>query len=208
MRASSCSTTTSIPNRESTGRAAESCLFGLLGKFLIDRNKHKVQRQLKAFEHEKEKELYQSKIDFFLHIAHEIRTPLTLIKGPLDRMEEDHSLSEHTRKYLKTIDKNANWLLDLINQLLDFKKTEINDYPLTLTNEDAYLLLQETVDRFKDTAEQAHLQVEMHAQVETWTACVDRTAYIKILSNLLSNAVKYAEHWICVKFSGQNAVRH
>ena len=180
------------------------CLFGLLGKFLIDRNKHKVQRQLKAFEHEKEKELYQSKIDFFLHIAHEIRTPLTLIKGPLDRMEEDHSLSEHTRKYLKTIDKNANWLLDLINQLLDFKKTEINDYPLTLTNEDAYLLLQETVDRFKDTAEQAHLQVEMHAQVETWTACVDRTAYIKILSNLLSNAVKYAEHWICVKFSGQN----
>ena len=147
---------------------------------------------------------YQSKIDFFLHIAHEIRTPLTLIKGPLDRMEADHSLSEQTRKYLKTIDKNANWLLDLVNQLLDFKKTEINDYPLTFTNEDAYLLLQETVDRFKDTAEQAHLQVEIHAQVDTWTACVDRTAYIKILSNLLSNAVKYAEHWICVKFAGQN----
>ena len=142
-----------------------------------------MQRQLKAFEHEKEKELYQSKIDFFLHIAHEIRTPLTLIKGPLDRMEADQSLSEHARKYLKTIDKNANWLLDLVNQLLDFKKTEINDYPLTLTNEDAYLLLQETVDRFKDTAEQAHLQVELHAQVETWIACVDRTAYIKILSN-------------------------
>ncbi len=179
------------------------CSLLLLGKFLLNRNKQKIQRQMKAFEHEKEKELYQSKIDFFLHIAHEIRTPLTLIKGPLDKMAKDNSLSENAHKQLKTIDKNANWLLDLVNQLLDFKKTEINDYKLSFTNEDAYLLLQETVDRFKDTAEQANLRLEIHAQMDSWVACVDRTAYIKMLSNLLSNAVKYAEHWICVECYGE-----
>ena len=106
------------------GIIAIGCVVLLI--FIISRhNKANIQQKIQEFENEKEKELYQAKIDFFINIAHEIRTPLTLIKSPLEKVTRDIKLSPSAKNYLTIVDKNANRLLDLVNQLLDFRKTEI-----------------------------------------------------------------------------------
>ncbi|MCD8262808.1 MAG: hypothetical protein LUD02_00485 [Tannerellaceae bacterium] len=97
------------------------------------RNYIKNKRKQELFETEKEKELYNAKIAFFTNIAHEIRTPLSLIKRPLEYiMKEEVSEKEQTEN-LEIIDKNTNRLLDLTNQLLDFRKTEKEGFQLNLS---------------------------------------------------------------------------
>ena len=133
------------------GIIAIGCVVLLI--FIISRhNKANIQQKIQEFENEKEKELYQAKIDFFINIAHEIRTPLTLIKSPLEKVTRDIKLSPSAKNYLTIVDKNANRLLDLVNQLLDFRKTEIEGYKLNFIHTDIIALMQETFERFHDTA--------------------------------------------------------
>lgn len=135
------------------GIIAIGCVVLLI--FIISRhNKANIQQKIQEFENEKEKELYQAKIDFFINIAHEIRTPLTLIKSPLEKVTRDIKLSPSAKNYLTIVDKNANRLLDLVNQLLDFRKTEIEGYKLNFIHTDIIALMQETFERFHDTAKQ------------------------------------------------------
>lgn len=92
-------------------------------------DKHK--RQLEVLESEKEKEIYHAKIDFFTNIAHEIRTPLTLIKGPLENILKKEEINTHSLKdNLSIMERNTMRLLDLTNQLLDFRKTEAQGFQL------------------------------------------------------------------------------
>lgn len=89
---------------------------------------------MEKFEREKERELYTAKIDFFTNVAHEIRTPLTLIKSPLENVLSSKSVSDEIRDDLEIMDLNTNRLLDLVNQLLDFRKTETQGFQLNLWN--------------------------------------------------------------------------
>lgn len=176
--------------------------------FIISRhNKANIQQKIQEFENEKEKELYQAKIDFFINIAHEIRTPLTLIKSPLEKVTRDIKLSPSAKNYLTIVDKNANRLLDLVNQLLDFRKTEIEGYKLNFIHTDIIALMQETFERFHDTAEQEALQMIIECNVKSFYAFIDKEACTKILSNLLSNAIKYARSKIIVRFEAQDGER-
>ena len=81
-----------------------------------------MEEKQKLFEIEKEKELYESKVSFFTEIAHEVRTPLTLINGPLEAIEEMDIKDQKLNKNLKVIGQNTKRLLDLTGQLLDFQK--------------------------------------------------------------------------------------
>lgn len=176
--------------------------------FIISRhNKANIQQKIQEFENEKEKELYQAKIDFFINIAHEIRTPLSLIKSPLEKVTRDIKLSPSAKNYLTIVDKNANRLLDLVNQLLDFRKTEIEGYKLNFIHTDIIALMQETFERFHDTAEQEALQMIIECNVKSFYAFIDKEACTKILSNLLSNAIKYARSKIIVRFEAQDGER-
>lgn len=172
--------------------------IGLLILWAARRNRAKMQKKMREFEHEKEKELYQAKINFFINIAHEIRTPLTLIKSPLEKVTGDTKLSPTARNYLDVVGKNANRLLDLVNQLLDFRKTEIEGYKLNFIPHDIISLVRETYERFHDTAEQASLQMQIEENAPSLPAYIDKEACTKILSNLLSNAVKYARSKIII----------
>lgn len=167
---------------------------------MTKRNRAKILKQVQTFENEKEKELYQAKINFFITIAHEIRTPLTLIKSPLEKVTQDTGLSSEAKNYLAIVTKNANRLLDLANQLLDFRKTEIEGYKLNFVQTDIISLIRETYERFHDTAEQEALQMVVEANVPSYYAFIDKEACTKILSNLLSNAVKYAKSKIIIRF--------
>lgn len=188
------------------GIIAIGCVVLLI--FIISRhNKANIQQKIQEFENEKEKELYQAKIDFFINIAHEIRTPLTLIKSPLEKVTRDIKLSPSAKNYLTIVDKNANRLLDLMNQLLDFRKTEIEGYKLNFIHTDIIALMQETFERFHDTAEQEALQMIIECNVKSFYAFIDKEACTKILSNLLSNAIKYARSKIIVRFEAQDGER-
>ena len=164
--------------------------------------KRRKERQMtesqKLFEIQKEKELYESKVEFFTEIAHEIRTPLTLIKSPLENVLSSKSVSDEIRDDLEIMDLNTNRLLDLVNQLLDFRKTETQGFQLNFVECDVSDILQKTCKRFRLSARQKELEFVIDSP-ETVYASVDKEGLTKIISNLLSNAIKYSETYIRVR---------
>lgn len=163
--------------------------------------KHKNEQfseKQKLFETEKEKELNQNKVEFFTEIAHEIRTPLTLINGPLEIIQEMNIPNEQLNKNLNVIAVNTKRLLNLASQLLDFQKMGANKLTLNYETVNVSQLLIETINRFEPTF--THQQKELKAEkIENGIiARIDKEAITKILSNLLNNALKYGNQNISV----------
>ncbi|MCH5684703.1 hypothetical protein LWM68_10785 [Niabella sp. W65] len=104
--------------------------------FYVRRQQEKQLYKMNIFKLTKEKELYQSKMDFFTNITHEIKTPLTLIKLPLERITGALSGMPHLHQYLQIMNSNTERLLALTQQLLDFRKIETEHYQLFLTDID------------------------------------------------------------------------
>lgn len=154
---------------------------------------------MQLFEDQKEKELYQAKIDFFINIAHEIRTPLTLIKNPLERLLKSAHIGEKENSSLVLMDKNVSRLLSLVNQLLDFRKTEIEGYRLSFVRTEIVTLLTETARRFQELATEHNLLLNLDLAMQELHVFVDKEAITKIFSNLFSNAIKYANGSIIVR---------
>lgn len=155
-------------------------------------------RQMEKFEQEKEREVYHAKIDFFTNVAHEIRTPLTLIKGPLENIILKKQVDAETHEDLNVMKQNTERLLNLTNQLLDFRKTESKGFRLNFTKCNIKEVLKETYLRFTTLAKQKELEFLLNMPEGDFYAHVNREAFTKIISNLLNNAVKYSEHYIHV----------
>ncbi len=147
--------------------------------------------KLQLFEHEKEKEIYQAKIEFFTNIAHEIQTPLTLIVGPVERMIKKTEEQPAIRKSLLMVEKNAKRLAELTDQLLDFRKTEMDQFGLNFVNIDINALLQEQFEVFRPEAEKSHISFHLKLPKKHVIVFADREALVRICSNLISNAIKY-----------------
>ncbi len=163
-----------------------------------NKTRQEMAYNMRLFEDQKEKELYQAKIEFFINIAHEIRTPLTLIKNPLERILQDGKLSGKVEESLRLMDKNVSRLLSLVNQLLDFRRTEIEGYRLNFVRTNLMELMKETIGRFQESAASHELLLNWTSTQEEIYAYVDREAVTKIISNLLANAIKYAQKSILI----------
>lgn len=171
------------------------------------RTEEKNRRKIEIFEIKKEKEIYQAKLDFFTTVAHEIRTPLTLIKGPLEKVMKKAAGLTDFGNYLKIMEKNTNRLLDLTNQLLDFRKTETTWFSLNFVQADISELLEDNCLYFKPIAEQKDVSLTIDLPEDSIYAFVDVEALNKILSNLVGNAVKYASgsvHISLLPLKGEN----
>lgn len=153
---------------------------------------------------EKEKELYKKKMQFFTEIAHEIRTPLTLIGTPLEAIEEIGVKDSRIQRYLVVIRKNTSRLLDLTSQILDFQKMDSERHPLKFEIVDIYALVQDTVDRFEMTLSSRNKQLTCHIPSKQILANVDKDAVIKILSNLFNNAMKYSDSKIEISLTADD----
>jgi DNA-binding response OmpR family regulator len=152
------------------------------------------QRKIDILETTKEKEILNAKINFFTNITHEVRTPLTLIKGPLDRILKSGMVnSKDTEDNLSIISRNTNRLLNLTNQLLDFRKTEKEMFKLNFVKTDLFELVDSTFNLFFSYSEEKRISFQLHSAVNHYNLAVDREAITKILSNLISNALKFAE---------------
>lgn len=160
------------------------------------RSNRKHRRQMEKFEQEKEREVYHAKIDFFTNVAHEIRTPLTLIKGPLENILLKKEVDKETREDLDIMKQNTERLLNLTNQLLDFRKTESQEFRLNFVECNITEVLKETHRRFTSLAKQKGLKFLLNVPAQDFYAHINREAFTKIISNLLNNAVKYAETYV------------
>jgi len=149
----------------------------------------------------KEKEIYEAKIDFFTNVAHEIRTPLTLIKGPMDNIMEELASYPAISEDLQVMDKNTNRLLALVSQILDFRKTEARGFRLEFSQENISALLNDSFTSFQSLAKKKSIQFQLQLPAEEVWAYADEEALQKIFSNLLSNAVKYADKKVLVQLT-------
>jgi len=157
------------------------------------RVKEKNERRIEHLEIAKEKELYEAKIDFFTNVSHEIKTPLTLIKGPLEKVLKKAGDIPEIKESLRIMEKNTIRLVDLTNQLLDFRQTEIKGFSLNFTKENISELVEDIYLSFKPLAEQKNLAFTIAPLPAKVYAMIDVEAFNKILTNVFSNAVKYAK---------------
>jgi len=157
-------------------------------------------RKMEVYERKKEQEIYTLKLEFFTNLAHEIRTPLTLIKLPLEKIIRTQKFADQeTVTDLALIKKNTSRLIRLTNQLLDFRKAETNNMSLTFTKTDMNALLSEVFHDLGYLAKDKSLHYDLYLPRITLTAYVDEEAFRKIFTNLIHNAIKYAESEVNIK---------
>lgn len=168
--------------------------FGFLIRFVIKRTEKKHTAEINKLNKNKEKEVHEAKIKFFTMIAHEIRTPVSLIIGPLEKiMKSSLALPAAVRDDLNIIDRNSQRLLFLVNQLLDFRKVEQEGMKMRFAPQNIHQLLKAVCERFEPFIAQhgAHLRIEYPDM--DFTAIIDSEAITKLVSNLLTNASKYTK---------------
>jgi signal transduction histidine kinase/DNA-binding response OmpR family regulator/sugar lactone lactonase YvrE len=152
----------------------------------------------------KEKEMYESKISFFTNIAHEIRTPLSLITAPLERILTSMNIDEEVKKNLAIVERNTNRLLDLVNQLLDFRKIENDMFLLNSRYQNVVNILRKVYDQYYPDAKSNRIEMNLEVPETNVLSYVDSEALYKIVSNLLSNALKFTKNSIKIRLSIQN----
>jgi len=167
--------------------------------FYHSRQNYKNKIKIYQYQNAKEKELHETKINFFTNLAHEIRTPLTLIIGPLEKIKDLTANVPNLEPSLDFMEKNTNRLLDLTSKLLDFRKLETHDIKLTLSHVNINQLLSDIFSSFKTIAEKRQLSFELNLPKENIMMDIDEEILVKILNNLLSNATKYAADILSVK---------
>lgn len=167
-------------------------------RYYIKRSEKRQQENLRKLNDEKEKELYDSKINFFTNIAHEIRTPLSLIIGPLEYLMKTSSINNVYGEYLSIIEQNYKRLYALVNQLLDFRKVDSGAYKLSYDSYRIKDMIVKVAVIFELTARQKKVMTDTSSIPESMTLVTDEEAFTKIISNLLSNAMKYATREISI----------
>ena len=152
----------------------------------------KIEQNRKRMENEKYKELEEMKYRFFTNISHEFRTLLTLIITPVGSMLRRTTDTE-TRTQLNEVSKNAGDLLQLVNQLLDFRKMEMNGERLNLASGNLDEFIQYTTMKFSPLSEQKNISLKFEDKTGGLFMYFDRDKLGKILTNLLSNAFKFTK---------------
>ncbi len=154
-------------------------------------------------ESKKRKEIYEAKIDFFTNVAHEIKTPLTLIKGPVENLMDKVEEIPVIKDDLLMMERNTNRLVALITQILDFRKTETNSFRLDFSKVNISELLRDTYVDFSAVAKKRNLDYTIELPTVDTYLYADEEALNKIFSNLVDNAVKYASQKIQIRLLPQ-----
>ncbi len=174
-------------------------LLGVLIMMVEMKRKREKARQVTKMQNKKEKEIYNAKINFFTNITHEIRTPLTLIKMPIDKIISSGAYNSSNEKDLRTIQANTDHLLNLTNQLLDMRKMENNEISISFVKEDICTIVRNAEKLFEQMAAEQHITMNSEIPDTPIYIMCAKDSVFSIISNLLSNAVKYGNGQINVK---------
>ena len=157
--------------------------------------KHRLELEsrlnLERHQHENDQKLNSERLRFYTNITHELRTPLTLILGPLEDLLGDKTLSPKHANKISIIRDSATRLLNLINRLLEFRKTETENRRLCVERADLNKLVQEIGLRYKELNQNNQLDIDIHTEGSSNTLYFDADVLTIILDNLISNAIKY-----------------
>ncbi|WP_160748287.1 two-component regulator propeller domain-containing protein [Flavobacterium sp. Sd200] len=141
--------------------------------------------------HKQENELYQNKLQFFTNISHEIKTPLTLILAPLERLTNMFAENKAIYTQLLTMRLSGERLVKMVNQLLDFRTLETGNLQPELKNYDIIAFLHTVIASFKDNAASKNISLTFNHNVSSCIFLYDEDKMEKVIYNLLSNALKF-----------------
>lgn len=150
-----------------------------------------------------EHEQTEMKTRFFTDISHEIRTPLTMIVSPVENIIEDEKTPSEVKSQLQLVLKNANRMLRMVNQILDFRKIQKQKLNIQETSIGGYVA--EICNNFSKTAEAQGINLKLNNQIADEKIWVDRDSIEKLVFNLLSNAIKYTPQGKAIEVSLFNA---
>jgi ligand-binding sensor domain-containing protein/signal transduction histidine kinase/DNA-binding response OmpR family regulator len=163
--------------------------------FKIIKERIKAVQQLKLERIDKERVNYinQVKMDFFTNVSHELRTPLTLILAPLEELLKMPFADKISKKKHELMFINAKRLYNLVDQLFEFRKTEMGTRQLKVGKGNIVSFTQEIFESFKPLSEKNSIHYTYHSEEPQLSFYFDKDAMEKILFNLLSNAFKYTK---------------
>ncbi len=169
----------------------------------VKREKRRHQREMEKLEEKQNQEMREARLQFFTMIAHEIRTPVTLIIGPLENLKEQWKRvagqlkdGEAMSQTLDVIDRNAQRLLLLVNQLLDFNKVQQKGMQVHFRLQNISKMMHAVAERFEPTLRQKGAKFVVEYPADDFAAMVDSEAITKVISNLMTNATKYTDNYV------------
>lgn len=173
--------------------AMMGCGFAIVQK----RRERRYERQLQQVTHNQERESFRTKLNFFTIVAHEIRTPVSLIIGPLEKIRNSFpSMPTALRHELEMIDRNAQRLLTLVNQMLDYQKVEASEFTDNLQRLEITPLIEGIAERFRPTMSGTGITLTVECPAAGTTADIYPESFTKMVSNLLNNARKFTRDQI------------
>ena len=180
-------------------------LASMAGVWLLKRQYDKrTQRKIAMLRRKNERDFYEQRVAFFTSIAHEIKTPLSLIAGPVEELMKSDHLTEDESRYLSLIRQNSQRLSTLVRQLLDFRKIDTSSYRLHYDVCNIGELVSGQIRLFSQSAWKKSVSVTEDIPAEGLTIVTDREALTKIVSNLLSNAMRFAVHEVHVRLAADD----
>jgi signal transduction histidine kinase/DNA-binding response OmpR family regulator/streptogramin lyase len=169
-------------------------IFGyVLAKVRVERLKMKNEITLEKLKREQEHELSESKNQFFTNIAHEFRTPLSLILLPLETLVGAKEIPQILHQHVLTAFKNADRMKRLVNELLDFNKLEAGNLQLQVQYLELVQFIFETSSSFNEMAQRRQMKFTVTSEVETIFGWLDPDKLERVIFNVLSNAFKFTE---------------
>lgn len=179
------------------GLLVASILFYIVQRVIKERIKLRQELLASKLKQERNKKLNDEKLRFFTNISHELRTPLTLILGPakdlMKQAVENHNDYLGSRSQL--IHQNANRLLKLVNQVLDFRKAQTGGLDLQVAYTDILRESETIFTSFKELAKNKNISFHFNCENKDLYGWVDKDKYDKVLYNLLSNAIKFSDNY-------------
>lgn len=172
---------------------------GVIGALLyFYRKRINAEALLKAEKerHMQEQELNDEKLRFYTNITHELRTPLTLIVGPLEDLSKNLSIPEKERKSLVMVRRNAGRLLDLVNSILEFRKTETQNRRLCVRRGNIAATVYEVSLKYKELNRNPDIRVEVATEAGDMQILYDKEVIQIVLDNLISNSLKYTRQGV------------
>ncbi|WP_145856579.1 hybrid sensor histidine kinase/response regulator transcription factor [Pedobacter suwonensis] len=161
-------------------------------KFALVQEKTKIEQQILQDRKEAERlhELDSLKIKFLTNLSHEFRTPLSLILGPVEKLLSQQG-DETKNASLKIVKRNARRLLNLVNQILDFRKIEENELKINNAPGELVSFIADVIESFNDLSERKSISLTFQTQFDSYPTEFDHDKLERILFNLLSNAFKF-----------------
>lgn len=174
--------------------------------------REKEKYRLKQIEAEVQKrhEVDEVKLSFFTNISHELRTPLSLIISPVENLISNTNDATLKNK-LELIHRNAQKLLNMVNQLLDFRKADVNGMQINMSEGDLVAFVKQSSQAFFELSERS-VKCEFSSAVDSLRTEFDRDKIAKVMNNLLSNAFKFTpdegriDVWVGLSADGKQAI--